>query len=58
MNELEHLQNDLMYNSDLFLNLTNASKSDFYSLYSSVYPSRVWDYKEIEKEIWLATFNS
>ena len=38
--------------------ITNASKSDFYTLYSSVYPSRVWDYKEIEKEIWLATFNS
>ena len=31
------------YNQIYFLSLTNASKSDFYTLYSSVYPSRVWD---------------
>ena len=31
------------YNKIYFLSLTNASKSDFYTLYSSVYPSRVWD---------------
>ena len=37
-------QNETMvYNQIYFFSLTNASKSDFYSLYSSVYPSRVWD---------------
>ena len=42
--ELEHLLNDQMWTNQIyFLTLTNASKSDFYTLYSSVYPSRVWD---------------
>ena len=42
----------MVYNQIYFLTFPNASKSDFYTLYSSVYPSRVWDYKKIEKEIW------
>ena len=33
--ELEHLQNDLMYKSDLSHNLTDASKSDIYFMCSS-----------------------
>ena len=33
--ELEHLQNDLMYKSDLSHNLTDGSKSSVYSMCSS-----------------------
>ena len=40
MPEMERENKNQTFNS--FIN-SNTHKSDFYSLYSSVYPSRVWD---------------